>query len=110
VKSPTSLFNSICQGSTLKEDDYFKVPEGFPIKWKYFDVRSIASTISKVALKFSFKDFTRGSRKLPLPESEVCKFVGYLPFKVSSRGIECAYSNKDFDNYVVDAGLQHKFG
>jgi hypothetical protein len=62
-------------------------------------------------VSYDFKPYLASDEKqLPIDESEVCTFHGYLPFKIRSKGMSVAHPDKFVDDFIVDEGLQLKYG
>lgn len=98
-KSPLSVYNSIIQGARMP--NVIHRPKGFPERWTYNTFKSLMGTVLVGKEVFTMPQvFTRGVSEMPIPDSEVCKFVGYLPFKHGSMPNKVVYSDHAADKYL----------
>jgi hypothetical protein len=101
VKSPVSLYNGITTGRMFRPTDEIKLPVGFPLSFTYRLVSSVSRTLCKLIETYSFDTFTRSKgASLPIAETAVNKFVGYLPFQVGSARTKVQSSDENFDEFI----------
>lgn len=105
-KSPTNLYNAITTGRMFRDSDKIELPTGFPRSWTYELVSTISHTLCKVIDNYSFNTFHRNANSnLPIKESDVCKFVGFLPFKIGSAHTKIHQSDENFDDFAFEEKL-----
>lgn len=106
--SPFSVYNSIIQGSKMAK--IIRKPSFFPDKWYYDVLESVLGTVRAKRIYFDIPQvYTRDVGALPLPETEVCNFVGYLPLKHGSMPNKVKYSDIEPDGFFKEAESSFKY-